>query len=624
MEKSYISESDKLDKNYEMTTHSPPGHPQVVLGISDSITSGAALVVDGRIVAAVNEERLNRMKMSTGWPRLAISEVLRIAGVEVQEVEAVAVATQNLFWHPIAAPMNGYFEGKTWSLDKKLMMGLGSAGASIFGNVPSVRIPYYRLKSLFCLRRRIAVRGELAKLGIQAPHSYVDHHLAHAASAYFTGGKTDATIVTLDGAGDNISATVYLGCKGELHRITAVSSYDSIGNFYSYVTHILGFSAHKHEGKITGLAAFGEPVHADIFRRLVRYQHGRIENRSCSFHLSAIRKLRQLLPPDADRADVAASIQLVLEEICGALVSHWANKLGAQHLGLAGGVPANVKLNQRLLELDCVPSIFIHPGMGDDGLAVGAALQVHAASLPAHRRMEAVYQLPHVYLGPSYDEVQMGQALDEGGFEYCRPVHLAAEIATLIADGNVVARFNGAMEYGPRALGNRSILVHAGDPSINDWLNQRLKRTEFMPFAPVTLAEDAEQFYSGLNGAEHTAQFMTITCDGTRRLKELCPAVVHVDGTARPQLVDVDANASLRAILEAYKAQCGFSTIINTSFNMHEEPIVCTPKDAVRAFADGEMDYLVLGDYLAAHPHRRTKQDTAHAYGGRSQSPGGG
>ena len=142
-----------------------------------------------------------------------------------------------------------------------------------------------------------------------------------------------------------------------------------------------------------------------------------------------------------------------------------------------------------------------------------------------------------------------------------------------------------------------------------------------MPFAPVTLAEDAEQFYSGLTGAEHTAQFMTITCDGTRRLKELCPAVVHVDGTARPQLVDVDANASLRAILEAYKAQCGFSTIINTSFNMHEEPIVCTPKDAVRAFVDGEIDYLVLGDYLAVHPHRRTKQDAAHAYGSRSQSP---
>ncbi len=573
---------------------------EIVLGISDSITSGAALAVGGRIVAAVNEERLSRVKMAMGWPRLSIREVLRLGAVDPKAVEKVAVATKDLFWRPEPQGLKDYFEGKTWSADKKFVMGLGSMGSRLFGDMPAAQYPYYWLKRLLCMRRRRAIRRELRDMGVDAPIVYVDHHLAHAASAYYTGGHLDATIATLDGAGDGISATIYRGRRGDLERLAVVSSYDSVGNFYSYVTHILGFKAHQHEGKITGLAAYGRPIYADLIRKMVHHRDGRIENTARAFHIAAINKLRALIPADADRADVAASIQSVLEEVCTGFVGHWVRRLGARHLGVAGGVVANVKLNQRLLALDGVPSIYIHPGMGDDGLALGAALYVHARNLPAGRRAGVVYELPHAYLGPTYGESEMTRTLEAFGLSYQKPSDIAREVARLIADGKVVARFDGRMEYGPRALGNRSILLHAGDPTVNDWLNKKLQRTEFMPFAPVTLVEETDDCYEGLGGAEHTARFMTITCGCKPKLKETCPAVVHVDETARPQLVGPDENPGYRRILEEYRKLRGFSTIINTSFNMHEEPIVCTVEDALRAFTLGHLDYLALGDFLVA------------------------
>ncbi|MCZ6571985.1 MAG: carbamoyltransferase, partial [Planctomycetota bacterium] len=569
----------------------------LVLGIADSITSGAALVRDGRIVAAVSEERLNRIKMAMGWPRLSIREVLRIAGVEPDEISRIAIATKSLYWRPEAETTAGFFDAD-WGTDKRLVLALGNAGSRVLGGLRAARAPYYALKRLFGLRRSRAIRRELQAQGFEAKPVYVDHHLAHAASAYYTGGHADANVVTLDGAGDGLSAAVYRGRDGVLERHAAVSSYDSIGNFYSYVTHILGFKAHRHEGKITGLAAYGEPRYGDLFRSLVRYRDGRIENRARAFHVAALKKVRKLLPAEAAREDVAASIQLVLEEVCAAFVAHWVDKLGSRHLALAGGVAANVKLNQRLFAIDGVPTVSVHPAMGDDGLAAGAALHALAASRPRGERAALVHDLPHAYLGSRYGNDELRRALDSAGVSYDQPADLAARIARFIADKKVVARFAGAMEYGPRALGNRSILVHAGDPTVNDWLNQRLQRTEFMPFAPVTLDDETSDCYVGLDGAERVGRFMTITCDCTDRLRGSCPAVVHVDGTARPQLLGRDENPGYRAILEEYRKLTGFSTIINTAFHMHEEPIVCTPDDALRAFTLGHLDSLVFGDYL--------------------------
>jgi carbamoyltransferase len=210
-----------------------------------------------------------------------------------------------------------------------------------------------------------------------------------------------------------------------------------------------------------------------------------------------------------------------------------------------------------------------------------------------------------VFLGPSFSADQIGEALRRAQLPFSAYHPIEPKIAMLIASGKVVARFDGRMEYGPRALGNRSILYHAKEPSVNQWLNQRLGRTEFMPFAPATLYEHRAACYQNIEGADYAAQFMTLTFDCTEQMKRDCPAAVHVDGTARPQLVTQESSPSFHRILSEYHKLSGVPSLINTSFNMHEEPIVCTPDDAIRAFLQGNLDYLAIGDYLVEHPSGR-------------------
>jgi carbamoyltransferase len=245
--------------------------------------------------------------------------------------------------------------------------------------------------------------------------------------------------------------------------------------------------------------------------------------------------------------------------------------------------------------------VYIHPGMSDEGLPVGAALAMEQrlSRRPGTERPPA---MPHVYLGPDFDDAEIRSALDANGVPGERYDDVEAEIARLLAAGAVVARFAGRMEYGPRALGNRSILYQPTDASVNYWMNDALKRTEFMPFAPMVLAERAGGCFHGLQGAQDTARFMTITFDCTDWMRSHCPGVVHVDGTARPQLVSRQDNPSAHRILAEYQKLTGLPCVINTSFNMHEEPIVCTPTDAIRAFKLGHLDVLGIGQWIARNP----------------------
>ncbi|MGH7572009.1 MAG: carbamoyltransferase C-terminal domain-containing protein, partial [Gemmatimonadota bacterium] len=259
-------------------------------------------------------------------------------------------------------------------------------------------------------------------------------------------------------------------------------------------------------------------------------------------------------------------------------------------------------------ELPEVESVTVHPAMTDAGLGVGAAFGSYARRPEARSYPFAAARLEHVYLGPSWDESAMSAALRQAGLPVVRPDALEARVAELLAQGAIVARYDGALEYGPRALGNRSILYQATDASVNDWLNKQLHRTEFMPFAPVTLAGDAGRCYRHLEGAEHTARFMTITFDCTEWMRREMPAVVHVDGTARPQLLDRDTNPAYYRILEHYERLTGLNSIVNTSFNMHEEPIVCSPEDAVRGFMEAKLDYLAMGPFLAARNDEALQQ----------------
>ena len=582
----------------------------IVLGLGTEGESGAAVVVDGRIVAAVNEERISRLKLVAGFPRDSIREVLRLANVEISDLDAVLIGGREDRLQEELQPFGGWFED--WEKG-----GMAGRMKRIAGKLsrfrryfPPLESAYYLLLAPAFRKRRRRLREILRReLGVTVPIEFVDHHFAHVTSAYFTSGMDDALVVSLDGGGDAKSGLVYSVRDGKFEFLKEYSAFNSLGNYYAYVTHICGYQAHKHEGKITGLAASGEPLYLDLLRSLVDERDGEITNHAGLVFGPAIANIEKRLPAGWKKEDLAASIQVHFEEVVVRMVSHWVRETGHENVALAGGVFANVRVNQEVHEIPGVEHVFVHPGMTDGGLAVGAALAACVpgtlpSTMPACRE-----PLPHVYLGTELADDEIAAALERHELEAeTSDGQVEERIAELLAEGYVVARANGAMEYGPRALGNRSILYQPTDRAVNDWLNERLRRTEFMPFAPAVLVEQADMCFHDMEGARHTAEFMTITFDCTPWMAEHMKGVVHIDGTARPQLVRRGTNPSFHRIIEAFYRRTGLPAVINTSFNMHEEPIVRTADDCVRAFLEGNLDVLAIGSSIVHHPRGVTHE----------------
>lgn len=567
-----------------------------ILGIHDSHDCGAALVDNGRIIAAVNEERLNRIKMCWGFPAASIKETLRIAGLEPKDIDLVAVATLFGTWKPEILDHNKASSIVESRKSKKLVSLLSGFAGPVLGS--QTWIPVQRqIERLTTGGRRGKTVAALRALGLECPVKFVDHHTAHAASAYYTGGKQRAMVITSDASGDDVSSMVCTGEKGELKRVFWLGSYNSIGTYYAFATKLCGFTPNKHEGKVTGLAAFGKPVYLDYLNSLVRFENGRIVNRSRTRHGSALLKLKCDLG-DFDKKNLAASVQDHLEQNVVAYANHWVKKTGIPDVVTAGGIFANVKLNQRIAESPVVSSFFVYPHMGDGGLAVGAALELYAEHLLDQGSFLRPFSLNDVYFGPSFGEEEIKEALSGHGVRTKDTNDIEGFTAQAVADKKIVGFFQGRMEYGPRALGNRSILADPTDRKINDWLNKRLHRTEFMPFAPSALDSCATSFYRGYAKSAYPAKFMTITFDVPQEKERIAPAVVHVDHTARPQVVDKRANKRYHDVLKAYKDISGLPLFVNTSFNAHEEPIVCTPEDAIRSLENGAVDMLVLENFV--------------------------
>lgn len=565
-----------------------------VLGISTGHDSGAAVVVDGKIVAAVNEERMNRAKMFWGFPELSIVECLRIAGIEPKAVEFVAVAgTSSTRAKPLEFGYEsvGFFRTFFATMSKTPLTGI------LMGTELGTKTTRKFFQSSI-FRGSKALRERLNEMGLTAPLDFVDHHLCHAASAYYTSGWDRCTTLTLDGSGDGYCSRVY-DCENQgMKEINSIPAYHSPGFYYCYVTHLLGFTALRHEGKVTGLAAFGDPEKtSEIFSRRIRYADDKFSfvNKGgwLQGEMSVLEK--QLKP--FSREDIAAGIQKHFEDIIVQYAIQAVKHSKSRKMALAGGVFANVKLNQEMLVRAELEDIYIYPNMGDGGLAAGAALDVGMKKTGNNGDVPG--RLNDVYLGSEYSDTQIEQSLGKSDVTYKRYDNVEAEIGRLLADGKIVARFNGRMEYGPRALGNRSILYHVKDRSVNTWLNKQLNRTEFMPFAPVILKEDAGEYLKNFDGSkDYAAQFMTITYDVTPKCADLAPAITHVDGTARPQIITEESNKSYYHILKEYKKLTGLPILVNTSFNMHEEPIVRTPDEAITAFQQSKLDYLAIGNYI--------------------------
>ena len=558
-----------------------------ILGLNFTSDASAALVVDGRLVAALSEERLNRIKRWYGVPHSAVQTVLEIAGLTLDDIDVIATHGTTG-----SRPDEAAFDAKERAI----------AAGDLAPDVRERQLQQLRIRReherMVLARRTPSYVAAVRELG--PPVRVLAHHTAHAAGAFFGSGWEDCLILTADGWGDEASATLWEGRGTRLTRLSLTPTIDSLGYFYGSITKALGFTPHRHEGKVLGLAAYcAEPKSYPEIRAMIDYD---ARTRQFLTHPE-----RGLYLPFFDnpgltdfvrgypREDVAAAAQRSLEDVVCACVADLGDR--ARRLAVAGGIFANVKLNQRLRELPNVDEVYVFPNMGDGGLSVGAAWLAHAAM--TGRRPEALGRLA---LGPPPSAREIAAALDASGLVVRRVADIQDRVAALLAEGHVVARFDGRMEFGPRALGYRSILCAATDPSVNDWLNAALRRSEFMPFAPATLAEDADARYVGLGGGRDAARYMAMTFDCTPTMRAESPAAVHVDGTARPQVVSRDDQPDFHAILTAYKRRTGIPTLINTSFNMHEEPIVCTIDDAVRAVLAARLPYLAAGDFLAEVP----------------------
>jgi carbamoyltransferase len=565
---------------------------RIILGLSYSYDSGAAVLIDGRVVAAVNEERMNREKMYAGFPALAIAECLRLAGIGPGDVSLVAVGGLMTFpYESGVSSDNPRYALSNW-LSKiglmKFLLGWLPAAYTLrafFGN---------RFNPVFNSHR--GMMAGLHRLGITAPVRYFDHHLCHNAAAYYGSGFDRCAAVSIDAFGDCFSSRIYDCAGGRMTLRRTVPAYHSPAHHYAYVTALLGFIPTRHEGKVTGLAAFGNPAEtAKILGERITYSaSARAPRVRGHYQKPELDYLRATLAGHS-KEDIAAGVQRVLEDVATRYLSDNVANPAATPIVLSGGVAANVRLNQKIRERG-FKDVYVFPHMGDGGLALGACYAANAGDTGAVRNQK----LTDVYLGTGYSDEDIERALQASGFTWRRSQTLAREVAEHVAAGKIVARFTGRMEYGPRALCNRSILYRCDDPSVNTWLNQRLRRTEFMPFAPVLLREDAPRFLKNYDpGASIAASYMTITYDVTDLCKQQAPAIVHVDGTARPQIVDREVNPSMFGILTEYKRLRGFSIMVNTSFNMHEEPIIRTPDEAVESVKQAELDVLAIGDYIA-------------------------
>lgn len=553
------------------------------LGIS-SLDSDATITVikDGKICYAAQEERFTRKKQQDGFPYHAIQSALAYLNITIDDLESISYG-----WFTPPEEMAMYKKSGSHVAD--------ITGWSRRPFFPTLRhrLNLYRRSNYtnFDIFKKYdaQLRKGLQDIGYKKELARYHHQDCHAASAYYTSGYDKCLIFTMDGYGSGSCGGVFLGENNRVKPIEYIESPQSLGLMYARVTKALGFIPNRHEGKVLGLAAYGNPD--TCFAQIM--EDFDLTPGSYHYHNTLDPWKYRRLFETASQEDLAAGFQKVLETV----VVHWVSDQVRQHgiskVCLAGGVAANVKMNQRVMEIPEVSEVYIHPGMSDCGIGTGAAF-LDAAS----RGTIKPYVLSDVYLGPDYQEADIKKALDQFDFKYERKEDVEGAAAELLAQGHVVGRFNGRMEYGPRALCNRTIYAPTQDNGINKWLNTRLNRTEFMPFAPVTLDYMADKMYKNLEKARYTSKFMTITTDCTEDMRRLSPAAVHVDGTARPQIVNALENPSAFKVLDAYYKLTGVPNLVNTSYNMHEEPIICTPYDALKAFKDGRLDYLALGDYL--------------------------
>jgi carbamoyltransferase len=578
----------------------------IILGVCNAPDSGAALIVDGELVAAVNEERFVRSKLFRGFPKLSLEWVLRSQHLTVADVDLVGCGA----WAGMSSEetLPRLVEDIYYQVSESKLQSREAVMKRI--EVSARRDAHFR--------RELA--NELTSIGFRRDQIiYCDHHYSHALTAFMPSPFEEAFVYCADGRGDYRSVTLWRASRSNgIELLDLSTELVSPGALYGLITKQIGFTPDRHEGKVTGLAARGQET--ELYRLLKGQFNfdanaGRLRSKIGAYYLpfltATLPELSAVLR-GYSREDSAYAVQRVLEEaLCDFLMHHLKDAPGKSvNLCLSGGCMGNVKLNYELGRLFPIRNLYVYPAMGDGGNAVGGALHVAMQ----HDGLTHI-SMPTVYLGPCYTNSYIEKALRKAKLPYAgiNPADKARQVAQWLADGEIVGWFQGRMEYGPRALGARSILASPCDPTINDKLNIRLHRSEFMPFAPVTTDLLAPQCFMGWQPDHVASEFMTVCYQCHPLTRDKCPAVVHVDNSARPQVIHRGKNPSFYDLVTTYYEETGVPCLINTSFNHHEEPIVNTPEDAIRSLVRGNVDILVIGDFSIAL--KEIKQEHLHTAG---------
>lgn len=578
-----------------------PAENPVILGVNFGLhDSSASLVVGGRTVAAVEEERFSREKHTTRFPRHAIVDVLSQAGLSLRDVNHVA-----------------YY----WNTQGRIGERLLHHGQQCLRRLhrPDKLARY--LRGFFSSRGQADV-GEMLlpqqALKKHLPDGWgeftlrtMDHHLCHAASAYYPTTFEDAAILIVDGSAELESTSLYRGRGDRIERLERQALPHSLGFFYGAATEYLGFVRNHDEYKVMGMAAYGKPTRLAEMQRILRHAGGlqfRLDDDwfdqiyggpywySPRFVEAFGPARRPEEPITQAHFDLAASVQAHIEDLLVALARHALVSTGSRNLCMAGGVALNCLANRRIVDTlraeGLLDGYYTHPAANDAGASLGAALALHA-QLTGRRPEPAASP----YLGPAFDEARVLAALQaQPGLRYTRHDDIEAALAARLHRGDVACRFAGRMEWGPRALGNRSILASPARAEIRDEVNVKVKqREEFRPFAPACLAEDFDTFFQGERNA-----YMLMVNGANELARRTVPAVVHFDGTARVQHVDGALNPRFHRLLQEFKRLSGFGVLLNTSFNI-QEPIVCTPEHALATFERSSMDCLAIENFLVEH-----------------------
>jgi len=548
----------------------------------------ACLVQDGELIAAVEEERFSRIKHQMGFPKESILYCLEEGGIKINDVDYVASC-----WNPWIAiiPSAIHFATK---LPKSINM---IRRRSRTGYMPKFFVGQQIRKEIESKRKPIFNVVN------------VDHHLSHAASAFFISEFDEAAIFTLDAMGEWTTTLLAHGTDNKIKTIRTTPFPHSLGFMYSAFTEYLGFRADNGEGKVMGLASYGTPLYADLFKKIVsidkpgKYSinmdyfdygtHGndRFHSKKFGEVFKEPRKKGEEITEHHE--NIAASLQQCLEESSLHLAHYLYEQTGSENLCLAGGVALNSRMNDRLLKETSFQNVFIQPASNDAGGALGAAFYVWNQVLQKPRG----FLMRHAYWGPSYDKKIILNTLKQYELSFEKLDNPAQVGAKLIADGKILGWYQSRLEFGPRALGHRSIIVDPRKSEMKDILNARVKfRESFRPFAPSVLLEDADKYFD-LRG--HASPYMLLIPEVLKEKRKELPAITHVDGTARVQTVSKDQSPQYYGLISAFKKLTGCSVILNTSFNIRGEPIVCTPEDAVKCFLGTGIDALILGNYLS-------------------------